>query len=47
MPGCVCSLEGRCDNFIPTQFLALLDCLKILALDTRNEAGGMKIRNEV
>ncbi len=29
----LCSLAGRCDNLIPTQFLALIDCLKFPAQD--------------
>ncbi len=28
----ICSLAGRYDNPIPTQFLAPIDCLKIPAL---------------
>jgi hypothetical protein len=30
----LCSLLGRCDNLIPTRFLAPIDCSKIVALGT-------------
>jgi hypothetical protein len=37
----LCSLADRYDNPIPTRFLALIDCLKILALSLLPGGGGL------
>ncbi len=40
------SLAGRYDNHIPTRFLSPIDCLKIPALSSIEERGGIRVPND-